>query len=56
VVAVAEEDAYQCEVEALTAAVLDDAPLAVPLASSRANVATLTALYESARRGEPQLI
>jgi len=54
VVAVAEEDAYQCEVEALTAAVLDGEPLAVPLTSSRANVATLTALYESARRGEPQ--
>lgn len=56
VVAVAKEDAYQCEVEALTAAVLDGAPLAVPLTNSRANVATLTALYESARRGEPRPI
>ncbi len=56
VIAVAEKDAYQCEVEALTAAVLDGADLAVPLASSRANVATLAALYESARRGEPQAI
>jgi hypothetical protein len=56
VVAVAEKDAYQCEVEALTAAALDGAALAVPLTSSRAKVATLTALYESARRGEPQLI
>lgn len=55
-VAVAEKDAYQCEVEALTAAVLDGTPLAVPLTSSRANVATLVALYESARQGEPQPI
>jgi predicted dehydrogenase len=52
--AVAKEDAYHSEVEALTAAVLDGTPLAVPLTSSRANVATLKALYESARRGEPQ--
>ena len=43
-------DPYQCEVEALTAAVLDGVPLAVPLTWSRANVATLAALYESARR------
>jgi xylose dehydrogenase (NAD/NADP) len=47
-------DAYQCEVEALTAAVLDGAALPVPLTSSRANVATLAALYESARQGLPQ--
>jgi len=45
---------YRCEVEALTAAVLDGAPLPVPLTSSRANVATLVALYESARQGVPQ--
>jgi len=45
--------AYQCEVEALTAAVLDGAALPVSLTSSRANVATLTALYESARQGAP---
>ncbi len=45
---------YQCEVEALTAAVLDGAPLPVSLASSRANVATMSALYESARSGLPQ--
>jgi predicted dehydrogenase len=56
VIATAEKDAYQCEVEALTAAVLDGADLAVPLPSSRSNVATLQALYESARRGEPQAI
>jgi xylose dehydrogenase (NAD/NADP) len=40
---------YRCEVEALTAAVLDGAPLAVPLEWSRANVATLVALYESSK-------
>lgn len=49
-------DPYQCEVEALTAAVLDGAPLPVPLQSSRANVATITALYESARRGSPVVL
>jgi xylose dehydrogenase (NAD/NADP) len=46
-----EHNPYQCEVEALTAAVLDGADLPVPLSSSRANVATILALYESARRG-----
>jgi xylose dehydrogenase (NAD/NADP) len=46
-------DPYQCEVEAVAAAVLDGAPLPVPLSSSRANVATLVALYESARLGAP---
>jgi xylose dehydrogenase (NAD/NADP) len=50
---VAEADAYRCEVEALTAAALDGAPLPVPLAFSRANVATLVALHESAASGEP---
>lgn len=49
---VAEADAYRCEVEALTSAALDGAPLPVPLAVSRANVATLVALYTSAARGE----
>ncbi len=46
-------DAYQCEVEALGAAALEAAPLAVPLPNSRANVATLVALYDSARQGTP---
>jgi predicted dehydrogenase len=55
-IVVPEADAYQCEVEALAAAALDEAALPVPLASSRANVATLLALYESAKRGEPQPI
>jgi xylose dehydrogenase (NAD/NADP) len=49
-------DAYRCEVDALTAAVLDGAELSVPLASSRANVATLEALYRSARQGQAQQI
>jgi xylose dehydrogenase (NAD/NADP) len=53
-IGVREIDVYQCEVEALTAAVLDGAPLPVSLASSRGNVATMAALYESARRGLPQ--
>jgi len=53
-ITVPEADAYRCEVEALTSAVLDGTPLAVPLASSRANVATLAALYRSARSGEVQ--
>jgi predicted dehydrogenase len=44
-------DPYRCEVEAVVAAALDGVPLPVPLSSSRANVATLVALYEAARRG-----
>ena len=50
------QDPYQCEVEALTAAVLDGTPLPVPLDLSRANVATLAALYRSARAGKPEVI
>lgn len=49
-------DPYRCEVDALTAAVIDRVPLPVPLASSRANVATMVALYESARLGLAQLV
>jgi len=49
-------DAYRYEVEALVAAVLDSAPLPVPLESSRGNVATLAALYEAARQGKPQRV
>ncbi|HJX39801.1 MAG TPA: Gfo/Idh/MocA family oxidoreductase, partial [Anaerolineae bacterium] len=47
-------DVYRCEVDALTAAVLDGAALPVSLTSSRGNVATISALYESARSGLPQ--
>ncbi len=47
-------DVYRCEVDALTAAVLDGAALSVSLTSSRGNVATISALYESARCGVPQ--
>ena len=50
---VAGADAYRCEVEALTAAALDGAPLPVPLAFSRGGVAALVALHESAAIGEP---
>jgi predicted dehydrogenase len=56
VAAVAEKDAYRCEVEALTAAVLDGDSLAVPLTDSRAKITALTALYESARQGEPRSV
>jgi xylose dehydrogenase (NAD/NADP) len=55
-IAQAASDAYQYEVKALTDAVLEGVPLPVPLDLSRAGVATLTALYESARRGVPQPI
>jgi D-xylose 1-dehydrogenase (NADP+, D-xylono-1,5-lactone-forming) len=48
-----EIDAYRCEVEALAGAVLDGAAPPVPLSSSRANVATLVALYEAAKLGRP---
>jgi xylose dehydrogenase (NAD/NADP) len=53
VLAVSEADPYQCEVEALAAAVFGGADVPVSLAASRANVATLVALYESARQGRP---
>jgi len=53
-VSVRDIEVYRCEVDALTAAVLDGLPLPLPLASSRANVATISALYESARCGLPQ--
>jgi xylose dehydrogenase (NAD/NADP) len=53
VIALPQADPYRCEIEALTAAVLDGATLPLPLSSSRANVVTLMALYESARRGTP---
>ena len=50
---VAVADPYQCEVESIAAAAFDGVPLPVPLSFSRANVATLVALYESARLGNP---
>lgn len=46
-------DPYQCEVEAFEAAARNGIPVPVPLSSSRANVATLVALYESAHSGKP---
>ena len=49
-----EANPYQCEVEALQAAILEGSPLPVPLFSSRSNVATLAALYESAKLGKSQ--
>jgi predicted dehydrogenase len=41
-------DPYGLEVENLAAAVLDGAPLELPLSETRDNVSTLLALYESA--------
>jgi xylose dehydrogenase (NAD/NADP) len=52
-VPVAADDLYLYEVEDLAAAVLDGTPPTVSLADSRANVATLLALLESAREGRP---
>jgi predicted dehydrogenase len=52
VITVPESNPYQCEVEAVTSAVLDGTNLPVPLASSRSNVHTLATLYESARLGQ----
>jgi predicted dehydrogenase len=49
-----ETNPYRSEVEAVAAAALHGKPLPLPLASSRANVATLLALYESAREGAPR--
>lgn len=43
--------AYHYEVDAMAACILDGVPPALPLDSSRGNVATLVALYTSAREG-----
>ena len=44
---------YAGEVENMADAILNGAPVRVSLADSRGNVATIRALYESARRGIP---
>jgi predicted dehydrogenase len=46
-------NAYQHEVDALAACILDGAEPVVPLADSRGNVAALEALSLSAREGRP---
>lgn len=46
-------DPYLCEVQAMEACVFDGAAPIVPLSDSRGNVATINALYESARTGKP---
>jgi predicted dehydrogenase len=46
-------DTYTSEVEAMADAVLLGNPAAVSLADSRANIATILALFESARTGKP---
>ena len=44
-------DAYQCEVDAIVASILDGAPPVVSLADSRGNIATLVSLDRSSREG-----
>jgi predicted dehydrogenase len=46
-------NAYQNEIEAVVASILDGAPPVVPLEDSRDNVAALNALCQSAREGGP---
>ncbi len=46
------KDPYLCEVEAMEAAIFDDAPLPVTPAESRWHVQTIVALYESANTGK----
>jgi D-xylose 1-dehydrogenase (NADP+, D-xylono-1,5-lactone-forming) len=52
-VPIAGEELYRGEVENLAAAVLDGAECRMTLADSRANVAAIVALYESARKCRP---
>jgi predicted dehydrogenase len=52
-VEVEDVDAYLCEVEAIAACILEGAKSPYSLSESRGNVATITALLESARRGTP---
>ena len=44
-------DAYRCEVDAMTASILDGTPPVIPLTDSENNIRTLVALYQSAREG-----
>jgi D-xylose 1-dehydrogenase (NADP+, D-xylono-1,5-lactone-forming) len=53
VITIPSQDLYAGEVEDMAAAVLDGTPQRVSLEDSRANVATLLALYRSAREGKP---
>ena len=46
-------NAYQDQVEAMVACVLDGTPPRLPVAQSRANITTIAALLESARTGRP---
>jgi xylose dehydrogenase (NAD/NADP) len=53
VVEVEDVDAYLCEVEAIADCILKGAESPYSLSQSRGNVATITALLESARQGKP---
>lgn len=46
-------DAYRDQVDTMAAIILDGAETPLPLHDSRANVATIVALYQSAREGRP---
>lgn len=46
-------DAYLYEIDSMTSSILDGSEPTISLADSRGNVATLVALYESARQGIP---
>ena len=48
-----DSNAYQDEVHAMVASILDGADPLLPLSDSRANVATVVALLKSAREGRP---
>lgn len=47
-----EEDPFRCEVDALEACVLDDAPSPLALVETRGNIVTLQALQRSSKVGE----
>jgi predicted dehydrogenase len=47
---------YQDEVDAMAASILDGAEPVIPLSDSRGNVATVAALYRSAREGRPVML
>ena len=50
------QEPYVSEVEDMADAILLGKPTCVSLSDSRANVAAITALFESARKGKPVLL
>ena len=47
-----EVNAYQDEVESMASSLLDGTPPEISLSDSRANIAVVMALYQSAREGQ----